>query len=99
MKRLIISLIPGACLTVASIFLYVQPPECVVGVKCSAGVQRGGFPLAVVKDQALSSPTSGWGRMSLDDFYNASLLAFLINSLCYTALWWVVWEVSILKHK
>lgn len=95
MKQFIISLIPGTCVAFASIFLYVQPPECVQEIECQVGVQRGGFPLAVVKDKPGSSPISGWGRISLEDFYSANPLTFLVNSLCYTTLFWVMWKTGV----
>ena len=95
MKQFIVSLIPGTCVAFASIFLYVQPPECVKGVECQVGVQQGGFPLAVVKDKPGSSPISGWGRISLEDFFAANPLAFVVNSLCYTTLFWVMWKTAV----
>lgn len=66
-KQFLVSLIPGTCVAFASIFLYVQPPDCVQEIECKVGVQRGGFPLAVVKDKPESSPLSGWARISLED--------------------------------
>jgi len=79
MKQFIVSLIPGTCVAFASIFLYVQPPECVQEIECQVGVQRGGFPLGVVKDKPGSSPISGWGRISLEDFYSAQVAGLLVR--------------------
>lgn len=46
---------------------------------------QAGFPLRVVRDQRSSSPTAGWYKISIDDFYTMNYLAFLLNLFFFGA--------------
>jgi hypothetical protein len=96
------SVLLAISITIASLS-YVRPlncqrfcadPEsvpCPPGA-CRNGEQRSGFPLPVFIDNGGgSSPTGGWGKLGPEDLPNP--LAFIIDVLFYSALFWLAWRL------
>ncbi|WP_348256562.1 hypothetical protein [Leptolyngbya sp. PL-A3] len=84
-------------LTIASL-RYKQPAYCetlCTGAQpcrtgqCKFGEQRAGFPLAFVQDVEAGSPTTGWGKLGLEDYAYANLGAFTLNVAFYSLTLWL----------
>ncbi|MBD1917974.1 MULTISPECIES: hypothetical protein [Cyanophyceae] len=84
-------------LTIASL-RYKQPAHCETLCRdaqfcqigqCRFGEQKAGFPLPFVQDAEANSPTSGWGKVGLEDYIYGSLGAFALNVAFYSLTLWL----------
>jgi hypothetical protein len=97
MKLFFFCLPLGFAAALASLFLYVNPPNCILpdpNLCSNFGEQRGGFPLPVLRDNVGSSPPDSWGKIDSGDIASANLPAFSLNLLFYSGLFWAAGQVS-----
>ena len=62
--------------------------SCQAG-QCKFGEQRAGFPITFVPNAEGGSPSSGWGKVGLEDYAYASLGAFTLNVACSSLTLWL----------
>ncbi|MEH1894227.1 MAG: hypothetical protein V7K94_02720 [Nostoc sp.] len=82
---IILSTLLGIPLALLSLW-YQIPPRCKQFCFREAGGGESltaGFPFPILHDEVGSSPTSGWGRIGIEDFFTLNLEAFLLDAFLY----------------
>lgn len=89
-------------LTVGSLN-YIHPSECnrlcvkepCLAYECKFGEQGAGFPIPIVRDAEIGSPTLGWGKLGPEDYMYVNFIAFFIDILFYSAPLFFIWKVFV----
>lgn len=95
------ALLAGISLTTLSLS-YKYPSSCAESCisrpcypdQCSLGQEEAGFPLPMVRDAERGSPTSGMGKVGLEDFAYSRIEPFIFNIGFYSLISWLLIKLA-----